>query len=114
MSIRKAAVKIRIHDWDYHRNGVCGGPFHVFLFDDIQDENTRKFASSLRNRTTAPSSTSPNWPEARSPSASTRTGATGSKPCCAPHSRLSADRKGSRYGCQASEHVVQYFSACRR
>jgi hypothetical protein len=42
MSIRKAAVTIRIHDWAYHRNGICGAPFHVFLFDDIQDENTRK------------------------------------------------------------------------
>jgi hypothetical protein len=33
---------IHIHDWAYHRNGICGAPFHVFLFDDTQDEKTRK------------------------------------------------------------------------
>ena len=33
---------IHVVDFDYHRNGICGAPFHVFLFDDIQDENTRK------------------------------------------------------------------------
>jgi hypothetical protein len=33
---------IRIHDWDYHRNGICGAPFHVFLFTDTDDERTRK------------------------------------------------------------------------
>ena len=27
---------------DHHRNGVCGAPFHVVLFDDTGDENTRK------------------------------------------------------------------------
>jgi len=36
--------RIQIIDFDYHRNGICGAPFHVFLFDDISDENTRKVA----------------------------------------------------------------------
>jgi hypothetical protein len=31
-----------IADWDYHRNGIAGAPFHVVLFDDVGDENTRK------------------------------------------------------------------------
>jgi hypothetical protein len=35
-------VPIKLIDWDYHRNGICGAPFHVFLFDDVGDENTRK------------------------------------------------------------------------
>jgi hypothetical protein len=34
--------KLRILDWAYHRNGVYGAPFHVVLFDDAHDENTRK------------------------------------------------------------------------
>jgi hypothetical protein len=36
------SVKIRIVDTAYHRNGICGAPFHVVLFDDTGDENTRK------------------------------------------------------------------------
>lgn len=40
--MRKAPVAINVIDWDYHRNGICGAPFHVVLFDDIGDENTRK------------------------------------------------------------------------
>jgi hypothetical protein len=35
-------VHIDIIDWDYHRNGISGAPFHVVLFDDVDDENTRK------------------------------------------------------------------------
>ncbi len=35
-------LPINIIDWDYHRNGISGAPFHVFLFDDVGDENTRK------------------------------------------------------------------------
>lgn len=42
MSNRKHIAKIRILEWDYHRNGISGAPFHVFLFDDTADENTRK------------------------------------------------------------------------
>jgi len=42
MTHRKTPLKILIHDWAYHRNGICGAPFHVFLFDDTGDENTRK------------------------------------------------------------------------
>jgi hypothetical protein len=42
MTHRKKPLNIRIQDWDYHRNGISGAPFHVFLFDDVDDENTRK------------------------------------------------------------------------
>jgi hypothetical protein len=35
---------LRIIDIAYHRNGVCGAPFHVVLFHDTDDENTRKVA----------------------------------------------------------------------
>jgi len=37
-----SSVLVRVNDWDYHRNGICGAPFHVVLFDDVDDENTRK------------------------------------------------------------------------
>ena len=33
---------LKIIDWAYHRNGICGAPFHVILFDDIAEENSRK------------------------------------------------------------------------
>ena len=33
---------IRIIDTAHHRNGMCGAPFQVVLFEDIDDENTRK------------------------------------------------------------------------
>src|ERR1039457_2388308 len=33
---------IRVVDLDLHRNGICGAPFHVVLFDDIGGENTGK------------------------------------------------------------------------
>jgi hypothetical protein len=42
MTPRKPRVKIHVVDWDYHRNGISGAPFHVVLFDDVDDENTRK------------------------------------------------------------------------
>lgn len=35
---------VHVVDWDYHRNGICGAPFHAVLFDDVGDENTRKLA----------------------------------------------------------------------
>jgi hypothetical protein len=38
----KPRVSVNIVDWAYHRNGVSGAPFHVVLFDDVEDENTRK------------------------------------------------------------------------
>jgi len=41
MRNRITPLRIHIHDCDYHRNEICGAPFHVFLFDDIGDENTR-------------------------------------------------------------------------
>jgi len=34
--------EIRVIDTAYHRNGICGAPFHVVLFHDTGDENTRK------------------------------------------------------------------------
>jgi hypothetical protein len=40
----KYSPQIRIIDHDYHRNGISGAPFHVVLFDDTGDENTRKVA----------------------------------------------------------------------
>ena len=43
-SRRNPPVRIRVLDWDHHRNGMCGAPFHVFLFNDVDDENTRKVA----------------------------------------------------------------------
>lgn len=39
---RTQPLRIRVTDWDHHRNGISGAPFHVFLFDDIDDENARK------------------------------------------------------------------------
>ena len=38
----KPRVSVNVIDWAYHRNGICGAPFHVVLFDDVNDENTRK------------------------------------------------------------------------
>lgn len=38
----KSRIQIRLADWAYHRNGIAGAPFHVVLFDDVDDENTRK------------------------------------------------------------------------
>jgi len=34
--------KIRVIDTAYHRTGISGAPFHVVLFHDTSDENTRK------------------------------------------------------------------------
>jgi hypothetical protein len=34
--------RIRVLATAYHRNGICGASFHVVLFEDISDENTRK------------------------------------------------------------------------
>jgi hypothetical protein len=39
---RNTPVRIRVIDWDCHRNGICGAPFHVVIFEDVDDENTRK------------------------------------------------------------------------
>ena len=40
--MRKPRIQINVVDWAYHRNGICGAPFHVVLFDDVAEENTRK------------------------------------------------------------------------
>jgi hypothetical protein len=37
-----SSPRIRVIDTAYHRNGMCGAPFHVVLFHDNDDENTRK------------------------------------------------------------------------
>jgi hypothetical protein len=42
--LSKTRVSVNIVNWAYHRNGVGGAPFHVVLFDDVEDENTRKVA----------------------------------------------------------------------
>ena len=42
--MRQRPVRIKIVDSAFHRNGICGAPFHVVLFHDISDENTRKIA----------------------------------------------------------------------
>jgi hypothetical protein len=42
--LSKSRVRIRVIDWAHHRNGVGGAPFHLVLFDDVDDENTRKVA----------------------------------------------------------------------
>jgi len=36
--------RIRVIDFAFHRNGISGAPFHVVLFHDTDDENTRKVA----------------------------------------------------------------------
>lgn len=41
---RLISPALRIVDWDFHRNGISGAPFHVVLFDDVGDENTCKVA----------------------------------------------------------------------
>jgi len=35
---------IRIIDIDFHRNGICGAPFHVILFEETGDTPSRKLA----------------------------------------------------------------------
>jgi hypothetical protein len=35
-------TRIHVIDTAYHRNGICGAPFHVVLFHDTDDENRRK------------------------------------------------------------------------
>lgn len=32
------------HDIAFHRNGICGAPFHVVLFDDAGPQGSRKVA----------------------------------------------------------------------
>lgn len=41
--------RINVIDWAYHRNGICGAPFHVVLFEDTDDENTRKIGVLFEN-----------------------------------------------------------------
>ena len=36
------STRIRVIETACHRNGICGAPFHVVLFHDTGDENTRK------------------------------------------------------------------------
>lgn len=37
-------MKLKIIDIASHRNGICGAPFHVVLFDDQGTEGSRKVA----------------------------------------------------------------------
>ena len=37
-------MKLKILDTAFHRNGLCGAPFHVVLFDDEGPECSRKVA----------------------------------------------------------------------
>ncbi len=37
-------MKLKIIDIAFHRNGICGAPFHVVLFDDRCNEGRRMMA----------------------------------------------------------------------
>jgi len=37
-------MKLKIINFDTHRNGICGAPFAVVLFDDCGTEGSRKIA----------------------------------------------------------------------
>jgi hypothetical protein len=37
-------MKLKIIGIDHHRNGICGSPFDVVLFDDQDPEHNRKVA----------------------------------------------------------------------
>lgn len=34
----KNDLKVKLEKMDYHRNGVCGAPFYVVLFDDLTNK----------------------------------------------------------------------------
>jgi hypothetical protein len=48
--LSKSRVSVNIVNWAYHRNGISGAPFHVVLFDDVEDENTRKVGILFQER----------------------------------------------------------------
>ena len=37
-------MKITIHNLDHHRNGICGAPFDIFLFEDSESRGKQKIA----------------------------------------------------------------------
>jgi hypothetical protein len=37
-------MKLKIIDIAFHRNGICGAPFHVVLFADQDPQGSRKVA----------------------------------------------------------------------
>jgi len=37
-------MKLKIIDIAFHRNGICGAPFHVVLFDDRCNDGRRMMA----------------------------------------------------------------------
>jgi hypothetical protein len=37
-------MKLKIIDTAFHRNGICGAPFHVVLFTDLGPEGSREVA----------------------------------------------------------------------
>ena len=47
--LKNHRVRIRLIDQAHHRNGIGGAPFDVVLFDDVEDENTRKVAILFEN-----------------------------------------------------------------
>ena len=47
--LKKQRVRITVVDRAHHRNGIGGAPFDVLLFDDVEDENTRKVAIVFEN-----------------------------------------------------------------
>jgi hypothetical protein len=38
MTEKEFTMKLKIIDIDFHRNGVCGAPFDVVLFEDEGDK----------------------------------------------------------------------------
>lgn len=36
MSLYTCIPKIKVTDIAFHRNGICGAPFHVVLFEDLE------------------------------------------------------------------------------
>ena len=43
-------MKLNIIDIAYHRNGICGAPFNVALFEDHGPEGSRKVAILFEER----------------------------------------------------------------
>ena len=65
-------MKLKIIDIAFHRNGICGAPFHVVLFDDRCNDGRRMMPSSSRPTPTVPFWTWPSSPPETSSSVQTR------------------------------------------
>ena len=35
-------IKVKLISYDYHRNGCCGAPFHVAIFDAMEGDDTTR------------------------------------------------------------------------